>query len=110
MSDRADTLLLDLLDLTRGQRAALNEGKLDEALSFFGKRKIVIDRMHVVGRLTENQKMVIKDIISIDADISTAVQRSMSDIASRLDSIDRIRTYFQSSSPRGDDNEAGVAL
>ena len=40
MSDRVDILLLELLDLARSQRAALKEGRLDEALSFYGKRKI----------------------------------------------------------------------
>ena len=109
MSDRTDTLLLELVDLARGQRASLKEGRLDEALSVLGKRKIIIDRMQVIGRLTENQKMVIKDIISIDADISTTVRCSMSDVASRLDSIDKIRTYFQKFSSRGDDNQAGVS-
>ena len=110
MSDRVDTLLLELLDLARGQRAALEEGRLDEALSFLGKRKILIDRMKIIGRLTENQKMVVRDIISLDADISSAVRCSMSDVASRLDSIDKIRTYFQSVSSKGDDNQVGVSI
>jgi len=102
MSDCTDTLLLELVDLARGQRTSLKEGRLDEALSVLGKRKGIIDRMQVIGRLTENQKMVIRDVISIDADISTTVRCSMSDVASRLDSIDKIRSYFQNvPSPQG---------
>lgn len=110
MSDHVDTLLLELLDLSRCQRAALKEGRLDEALSVLGKRKIIIDRMQVIGRLTENQKMAVKDIISIDADISTAVRCSMSDIASRIDSIEKVRTYIQSISSTGEEKQADVTV
>ena len=110
MSDRNDTLLLELLELARGQRAALNEGRLDEALSFYCKRKDITARMQVIGRLTENQKMVVKDILSIDKDISTAVRCSMSDVASRLGSIEKVRTYIQSISSAGEGTLANMAV
>lgn len=110
MSDRTDTLLLELLDLARGQRAALKEGRLDEALSFYGKRKNITAQMQVIGRLTENQKTVVKDIISIDEDISTAVRCSMSDVASRLDSIEKVKTYIQSIPSAGEEKQAGVFI
>ena len=110
MSDHVDTLLLELLDLSRCQRAALKEGRLDEALSVLGKRKIIIARMQVIGRLTENQKMAVKDIISIDADISTAVRRSMSDVASRLDGIGKIKAFLQNVSSTAEGKQAGVSI
>lgn len=110
MSDRNDTLLPELLDLARCQRAALNEGRLDDALSFLGKRKDIISRMQVIGRLTENQKMVIGDILSIDAEISTAVRRGMSDIASRLDGIEKLRVYFRSLPSASDGKQEGVTI
>jgi len=110
MSDRTDTLLLELVGLARRQRAALKEGRLEEALSFLGQRKIIIDRMQVIGRLTENQKMAIKDIISIDADISMAVRCGMSDVTSRLYSIDKVRTYIHSVSSTGENKQAGVNI
>jgi len=110
MSDRADTLLIELLDLARCQRAALKEGRLDEALLFLGKRAIIIDRIQDIGRLTENQKMMVKDIMSIDADISSAVRCSKSEVASRLDSIEKIRTYFQRISSKAEEKQSGVTI
>ncbi|MDA8179209.1 MAG: hypothetical protein ACYC37_00100 [Desulfobacteria bacterium] len=110
MSDRTDTLLLELVDLARGQRAAIKEGRLDEALSFLEKRRTTIDRIQDIGRLTENQRMAVKDILSIDEDISTAVRCSMSDVASRLTSIEKIRTYLQSVSSTGEDKQVGVTI
>jgi hypothetical protein len=110
MNDHVDTLFLELLDFARGQRAALKEGRLDEALSFLGKRVIIIDRMRDIGRLTENQKMAVKDILSIDADISAAVRCSKSDIASRLESIQKVRAYLQRVSSKAEEKQAGVTI
>lgn len=110
MSDRIDTLLLELLDLARSQRAAIKEGRLDEALSFHGKRLIIIDRIQGIDRFTKNQRMVAEYILSIDADISSAVRCNMSDIASRLDRIKKIRTYLQNVIFTAKDRRNGITV
>src|SRR5665647_1063437 len=109
MSDRQDILLLELLDLARGQRVALKEGDIDAAVELLGKRQDIIGRIQRSGRVKraplsswawddgntprpevfwENRHLVIQEILSIDEDIRKAVKGEMSEVVSGLDSLE----------------------
>jgi hypothetical protein len=51
MSDRVDILLLELLDLARGQRVALKKGDIDTAVELHEKRQGIIVRIQSSGRV-----------------------------------------------------------
>ena len=118
MSDRVDILLLELLDLARGQRVALKEGDIDAAVGLLEKRQGIIGRIQSSGRVRraplsslawedgntprpevfpENRHPVIQQILSIDDDIRKAVSAGMSEAASSLDSLEKLRSLMKTS-------------
>ena len=111
MSGRVDTLLLELLDLARGQRVAIKEGDIDASMKLLEKRQGIIERIQISGRVKrvplsswawddgntpppeifrENRHPVIQEILSIDEDIRKAVKGEMSEVASGLDSLEKL--------------------
>ena len=126
MSYRVDTLLLELLDLARGQWVALKGGDIDTAVELLEKRQGIIGQIQNSGRVKraplsswawddgntpgpevfwENQHPVIQQILSIDEDIRKAVKAGMSEVASSLDSLEKLRSLMKISDLLGKDNK-----
>ena len=108
MSGRVDTLLLELLDLARGQRVALTEGDVDAAVELLEKRRGVIGQIQTGGRV--KHAPVIEQILSIDEDIRKAVMAGMSEVASSLDSLEKLRSLMKTSDILGKDNKARMIV
>jgi hypothetical protein len=102
MSGRIDMLCLRLIDLARAQHAALAEGKLDEALALMEKRQSVIDEIRRTGG-GPVRRDVIRETLSIDDDICSAVRSGMKDISSVLDGIEKLKRYCRDAASRGSD-------
>ena len=126
MSYRVDTLLLELLDLARGQWVALKGGDIDTAVELLEKRQGIIGQIQNSGRVKrapvsswawddgntpgpevfwENRHPVIQQILSIDEDIRKAVKAGMSEVASSLDSLEKLRSLMKISDLLGKDNK-----
>jgi len=131
MSDRVDILLLELLDLARGQRVAIKEGDIDAAVGLLEKRQGIIAKIQASGRVKrapvsswawgdgnaytqevfwENRHPVIEQILSIDEDIRKTVMAGMSEVASSLDSLEKLRSLMKTSDVPGKDNKARVIV
>ena len=126
MSDRVDILLLELLDLARGQRVAVKEGDIDAAVELLEKRQGIIERIQRSGRVKraplsswawddgntprpevfwENRHPVIQEILSIDEEIRKSVKGKMSEVASGLDSLEKLACLKKTSDFLGRDNK-----
>ncbi|MBI5575341.1 MAG: hypothetical protein HY896_03140 [Deltaproteobacteria bacterium] len=122
MNRGTDTLLADLLELARAQRAALGEGKLEEAMELAEERRVIVEGISIFergspvrpaagkmavgsagGRVCsrENRRKAIGEILSVDRDISEAIRAAMSDTAAKLDGIDKLKRYFRNTAARG---------
>jgi hypothetical protein len=100
MSERMDTLCLRLVDLARAQHAALAAGNLDEALALLEKRQCVIDEIRRTGDGPVRRE-AIRETLSIDDDICSAVRSGMKDIVSMLDGIEKLKRYCRDAASRG---------
>jgi Flagellar protein FliT len=131
MSDRVDILLLELLDLARGQQVAIKEGDIDAAVELLEKRQCIIGRIQRSGRVKraprsswawddgnnpgpevfwENRHPLIRQILSVDEDIRKAVMNGMSDVATGLDRLEKLRNLMKTSDDLGrDDKERRIA-
>jgi hypothetical protein len=108
MSDRIDTLLLEFLDLARGQRIALKEGDIDAAVELLEKRRGILGRIQAGGRV--KHAPVIEQIHAIDEDLRKTVMAGMSEVASSLDSLGKLRSLLKTSDMLGKDNKARMIV
>jgi len=130
MSDRADTLLLELLDSVRAQRSALEEGDTDKALALLPKRQGIIREIQInngpvsaAGRSgrsddvtavrrsgsLESRRSTLNQILAADREIAALVRPRMRDIASRLEGIDMLKRYFRNAASALGGNDGVVA-
>ncbi|MHB1011360.1 MAG: flagellar protein FliT [Desulfobacteria bacterium] len=110
MSDRIDILLLELLDAVRAQRSALEEGDTDKALALLPKRHGSIQEIqNNGGPVPERRRSTIKQILALDREITALVRHQMSDVASRLDGVDKLKRYFRNAAPPLGGNDGVVA-
>jgi len=108
MSDRVDSLLLELLDLARGQQVALTEGDMDAAVALLEKRRGILGQIETGGGV--KHAPIIEQILSIDEDIRKAVMAGMSEVASSLDSLEKLRSLMKTSDMLGNDNKARMVV
>lgn len=129
MSLGTDTLLTDLLDLAKAQRAALREGKLDEAIELGEERGVIAEGISVFESVpadgpppvsaargknggrdqsTEGRREAIGEILLVDQDISEAVLDAMAEVAAKLDGIDKLKRFFRNSSTCGKDKNISI--
>lgn len=130
MSDRTDTLLLELLGAVRAQRSALEEGDTDKALALIPKRQGIIQEIQKYGGPVpakrfgghsddakaarhggspESRRPAVEQILALDRGITALVRLQMSDIASRLDGGDKLKRYFRNVASSRGDNDGVVA-
>jgi len=131
MNDRVGSLLLELLDLARGQRVALGEGDIDAAVELIEKRQGILAQIQKSGRVKrvplfscawddgdapmqevfwESRHPVIEQILSIDDAIRKDVMTGMSEVASSLDNIEKLRILMKSSDLHGKGDKARVIV
>jgi len=110
MSDRTDTLLLELLDAVRAQRSALEEGDTDKALALLPIRHGIIQEIQEKdSRVPESRRSTLKQILAVDLEITALVRHQMSDVASRLDGVDKLKRFFRNAASPLGSNDGVVA-
>jgi len=93
-----ERLLFELMDLARAQCSALHEGKLDVALAMMERRKVIRKEIRAIdgtahgdGVAGPRRSAIIKEILSIDSEISETVRGGMFEVAARLGNIEKLR-------------------
>lgn len=114
MSDRVEALLLELLDLARAQKAALETGNVDEAMKLSARRQVLagdiqkIDLLEIPrkpsgqsvdgsdgtgGSLPGTLRATVEEILSVDRDMMAPVRAEMSAISDKLRCIAKLKQY-----------------
>lgn len=100
MSGEMEGLCLRLLDLARKQKAAIEAGDIDEAMSLSGARSDVLAEIRKTDRgagdgMPEVPVSVIREILSVDRKASAVVEAGKRDISKKLNSINTFRVICQ---------------
>jgi len=115
MSDCADTLLLELVDLARAQKAALDAGNVDEAMALASKRQILARDIQkndmrknarelsgqtfdgggdTRGGMPDTLRSTVEKILSVDREMMASVRAEMSAISDNLNCIGKLKRYI----------------
>ena len=100
MSEGMEALCLRLLDLAREQKAAVEAGNIDEAMTLAGKRQDVIAEIRKTNRVVANGMpevpvSVIREILSVDREASAVLEAGKRDVSNKLSRINTFKVVCQ---------------
>src|SRR5690606_35515915 len=100
MSAAGEARYLRLLDLARNQKAAVEAGDIDEAMTLVGKRQDVLAEIRKADRIAadgvpEAPVSVIRQILSVDREASAVLEAGKRDISNELNRINTFNVLFQ---------------
>jgi hypothetical protein len=98
MNARLDALYLELLELARAQRAALEKGKVEEALMLLEERQGIVDEIQIIDapiRLAEG----IEGILSVDSDILVLLRKELGSVNKKLEAICKFKALCRDVHP-----------
>ena len=94
MNGRAGTLCLELLDLARAQRAAIEAGNVDEALALMRKRQGIVAEIQKIDtpqRLSDE----IGRVLSVDCEVDLLIRNDLEATHRKLEALQNARILFR---------------
>lgn len=100
MSAASEALFLRLLDLARKQKAAVEAGNLEEALSLAdGRQRLLLEIQKLDGAGRDGKPAfpaaVIRQVLSIDAEAASVARGEMQETSLKLGKINTFKTCCQ---------------